>query len=251
MGSKIVVVEDELIIAFDIKGLLEAEGYIVEIIVDFENPLEKIISCKPDLVLLDINLKSNIDGVKIAEELLKNDHIPFVFLTSYYDRVTLDRVKNTRPYGFITKPFKDVDLISTISIILNNFSHRKIDGTRENESISTEAPFFLKTVVTYINEHITEKIDNDTLVEISKWKYHHFIRIFNKYMGLTPYQYILAKKIEVAKTLLIETDTPTTQIGFDLSFESYGNFCNAFKKNVGVSPKQFRSRYLTQKYLQE
>ena len=125
MKQTILVVEDELLIAFDLKEILEEEGYNAIInIVTVAQAIELIENEKPILVLIDINLKNNDDGVLIGHYLLKKDTIPYLYITSHSDKVTLDRVKETRPYGFIVKPFKPIDVKTTVSIILNNYQHK-------------------------------------------------------------------------------------------------------------------------------
>ncbi|WP_456462020.1 LytR/AlgR family response regulator transcription factor [Lutibacter sp.] len=116
---KILIVEDEPIIASDIEMSLEEIGYeVVGIEEDAESALQSIKNNKPDLVLLDINLDRDMDGIILAEEINLHFNIPFVFLTSNTDNLTINRVKRTKPAGFIVKPFTDKDLQSNIEIAL-------------------------------------------------------------------------------------------------------------------------------------
>jgi len=116
---KILIVEDEPIIASDIEMSLEEIGYeVVGIEEDAESALKHIENNKPDLVLLDINLDGDMDGIILAEEINLHFNIPFVFLTSNTDNLTINRVKRTKPAGFIVKPFTDKDLQSNIEIAL-------------------------------------------------------------------------------------------------------------------------------------
>ncbi|WP_269223730.1 response regulator transcription factor [Flavobacterium sp. IMCC34518] len=240
----ILVVEDEFLIANDIKNILTDNGY--EVIANVSNvaKAKEIINLnKPQLILLDINLIGEEDGIDLGNYLLHLDTIPFLYLTSFADTVTLDRAKKTRPYGFLVKPFKSIDLLTTVSIVLNNYIHKKIDIVRSDEVITDDSPLRIKQVVSYINEHINDKIEIDDLAAITRWKNHHFIRMFSKYIGMTPYQYILKIKIERAKSLLIETTEPIANIATDLGFSGYSNFCVAFKKlNNNEPPDSFRKR---------
>lgn len=243
MKPKIIVVEDELIIAHDIKGILEQEDYEAIInIVNVDQAIEAIETENPNLVLIDVNLKSNKDGTEIGHYLLQKDTIPFVYITSNSDSITLEKVKDTRPYGFIVKPFKPIDIKTTVFLALNTFKHRKIDHIRSTEEeIIDDIPFRIKQTITYINEHILERIEIDRLAEITKWKKHHFIRIFTKHMDITPYQYILNRKIEKSKILLQDDRISITAISFELGFQSYSNFCNAFKKITNKTPDAYRN----------
>ena len=241
MKQKIIVVEDDIIIAHDIKGILETDYNVQINIKSVEEAIILIDEEKPDLVLLDINLKSEKDGTELGEYLLTKDTIPFIYITSFCDAATLDKVKSTRPYGFIVKPFKPVDIQAKVFLALNNFKHRKIDTLRSSQEITNDIPFRIKETVNYINKHINEKIDISSLATITNWKKHHYIRVFTKFMDVTPYQYILFRKIEKSKILLAEDYISITSIAFELGFQSYSNFCNAFKKLTGTTPESFRN----------
>lgn len=242
MKQKILIVEDELLIAYDLKEIIEEEGFDATMnVVTVAQAIELIEREIFSLVLIDINLKNNDDGVALGHYLLKKDVIPFVYITSNSDNFTLQRVKETRPQGFIVKPFKPVDVKTTISIVLNNYQHKNIDPVRSEKPLIDDVPFRIREVVNYINKNICDKIEIDDLVELTQWKKHHFIRMFTKCMNITPYQYILQVKINKAKLLICETKQPITEIAQDLGFESYSNFCIAFKKlNDGKNPEVYK-----------
>jgi len=81
--------------------------------------LDLFSSTAADLILLDINIKGTLSGIDLAEIIRKKYHVPFVFLTSFSDKVTLDRVKETVPYGYIVKPFNENDLKVNIELALH------------------------------------------------------------------------------------------------------------------------------------
>lgn len=241
MRNKILVVEDQYIIALDIKNILEAENYEVETeYVSVANVFDIINENPPDLILIDIHLNEEQTGIDIGNYLLKKDTIPFIYITSYSDRVTLDKVKNSRPYGFIVKPYKKIDLISTVFLVINNFQYRKIDLLRNTEIEKIDIPIQLKTTLDYIEKNISQKIDVAQLAALTRWDKAHFSRVFKQFLALTPYQYILQQKIEVAKTVIETTDDQFRTIAYDLGFSSYSNFCNAFKKATNFSPENYR-----------
>ena len=252
MKPTILVVEDELLIAMDIKGILEHEGYNVIInLTTVNDAIQAIETYQPVLVLLDINLKQDDDdGISLGHYLLSKDTIPYIYITSFSDNVTLDRVKDTRPHGMIVKPFKTIDVRTAVSIVLNNYKHKKIDILRQEEKIDDAVPFIIKGVVAYINDHIDKRIDIDQLAQTTKWTYMHFIRMFTKFMGVTPYQYILKKKIAKSIVLITETDIPLSNIAADVSFSNYTNFCTVFKRETGKSPDNFRKFHSIKKYLE-
>jgi signal transduction histidine kinase len=120
MDIKILVVEDEVIVAADIAGRLKKLGYAVTATVSSgEEAIEKVAENPPDLVLMDIVLKGHMDGVTAAEKIRINTNVPTVFLTAYADDKTLQRAKLTNPFGYIVKPFQQNDLRVAIEIALH------------------------------------------------------------------------------------------------------------------------------------
>lgn len=117
--EKILVVEDERIVAKDIVKSLQRLGYkVVASVASGEEALQKVIEAQPDLVLMDIMLKGKMDGIETTEEIHKNFDIPVIYLTAYADEKTLGRAKITEPFGYIIKPFDERDLHTTIEIAL-------------------------------------------------------------------------------------------------------------------------------------
>lgn len=118
-GKKILVVEDEYIIAEDIRKSLINLGYSVPFIVSSgEEAIEKAKEYDPDLVLMDIMLDGEMDGIKAAEMIRSSSNIPIIFLTAFSDEKILERAKITEPYGYIIKPFKERELRINIEIAL-------------------------------------------------------------------------------------------------------------------------------------
>ncbi|MFA0823590.1 MAG: response regulator [Methanomethylovorans sp.] len=133
---KILIVEDENIIALNIKKKLKSFGYAVPAIVSTGEEAVKMAEIiSPDLILMDIMLKGDMDGVKAAEEIKKRFSIPVIYLTAYSDDKVLDRAKVTEPYRYIVKPFKAIDLRSNIEMALYRHSMQK---STDNERASCE-----------------------------------------------------------------------------------------------------------------
>jgi two-component system, response regulator PdtaR len=135
MSAKILVVEDERITAEDIKRSLEKVGYKVPAIVSTgEEAVQFSEKYKPDLVLMDIVLDGNIDGIEAAETIRTKFEIPVIYLTAYYDKSTVERAKTTHPsafilkepFGFLHKPFEENELYTAIDILLNRKYEEKI-----------------------------------------------------------------------------------------------------------------------------
>ena len=118
------IVEDESIVAKDIQNSLTKLGYnVVGTANNGKDALEKISEIEPDLVLMDIQIKGNMSGIEVSEKIKERLHIPVIFLTAYADEGTLSRAKITEPYGYILKPFKEIDLHSTIEMAV--YKHQK------------------------------------------------------------------------------------------------------------------------------
>jgi two-component system, cell cycle sensor histidine kinase and response regulator CckA len=121
--SRIMIVEDELIVAQNIKNQLGKLGYEVPATADNgPDAIKNAEEHKPDLVLMDIRLSGPMDGIETADHIYSNYDIPVVYLTAYADNETLDRAKITDPFGYILKPFELKKLHSTIEIAL--YKHR-------------------------------------------------------------------------------------------------------------------------------
>lgn len=123
---KILVVEDEIVIARDIKRILEKSGYEVPATSSTgEEAINKADQLKPDLVIMDIILKGKMDGIETAHKIYQEYDIPVVFLTSYDDKDILNRAKETDPFGYLLKPFNNRELYVTIEIALHKHKTEK------------------------------------------------------------------------------------------------------------------------------
>lgn len=247
---KILIVEDELLIAKNISLILEQDGFETTFgITTVEEAMSALSTGGFSLVLIDVNLRNHSDGVVLGNYLLRLDTTPFVYITSHADKVALERIKDSRPHGIIVKPFKSLDIKSTVSIVLNNYKYKKIDITRSEAMVIDEVPFILKEVIKYIDNNIEHRIDIHDLSNTTRWSNQHFIRVFTKYIGDTPYQYILKKKMEKAKVLITETQLPMKDIAYELGYLSYGNFCKLFKREIGMNPEEYRKFNSVSQYL--
>ncbi|MFN8231870.1 MAG: response regulator [Bacteroidia bacterium] len=120
----IFIVEDESIVAKDIQNSLIKLGYnVVGIANNGKDAIEKILELKPDLLLMDIMIKGDLTGIDVSDKIKEKLNVPIIFLTAYSDEGTLAKAKVTEPYGYILKPFKEVDLHSTIEMAY--YKHQK------------------------------------------------------------------------------------------------------------------------------
>jgi len=118
-APRILIVEDEGFVALDLKDRLESFGYeVTDIVPSGEMAIEKIEALRPDLVLMDIMLSGEMDGIMTADEIRKRFNIPVVYLTAYSEDTLLQKAKITEPYGYIIKPYNDRELRIAVEIAL-------------------------------------------------------------------------------------------------------------------------------------
>ena len=124
LHKSILIVEDESIIAEDMSDSLISLGYrVTDIVYSGEEAILSVAESRPDLVLMDVNLQGEIDGITAAEEIRSRFQIPVVYLTAYADEKTLRRVNATKPFGYIVKPFEEKNLHTTIQLALHRHQH--------------------------------------------------------------------------------------------------------------------------------
>jgi DNA-binding LytR/AlgR family response regulator len=140
---KILVVEDEMVIGAKISMQLTSLGYeVTGILPRGEEAVIHVEKNKPDIVLLDINIKGKLDGIETALQIQKLDDIPIIYLTANSDEATFNRARSTKPYAFICKPFKQVDLQRAIELTISRMEQNGNNAVTE-EPFNIERPFIL------------------------------------------------------------------------------------------------------------
>lgn len=173
MGKvKVLIVEDEIIIADNIADTLEELGYeVLEPANTYTEAIELIEEEKPDIAILDIQLTGKKSGVDLAEKINNEYKFPFIFLSSNTDQLTLEEAKRVEPLAYLVKPFNKGELYTSIEVALYNYSKQKEKALDESNLIIKEALFikqdktflrlnfknilFLKSDHIYINIHMT------------------------------------------------------------------------------------------------
>ena len=140
--SKILIVEDEMLIARELEARLSGLGYgMVGIASSGEEAIRSACEAQPDMVLMDIVLKGDMDGIDVASEIRKRFDIPTVYVTAYADDSTLQRAKVTEPYGYILKPFSESEIHAAVEMAL--YKHQMEMTLREAQ----EARLLLAAIV--------------------------------------------------------------------------------------------------------
>ncbi|MBN1168003.1 MAG: response regulator [Methanospirillaceae archaeon] len=135
-GSKILIVEDEMIISMEIKQKLHSMGYVtVGQAITGESAIQKAGETMPDLVLMDIRLKGDMDGITAGKRIMDLYDIPIIFLTAHSDKATLERAISVSPSGYLLKPFKERELMTNIEMSLHKDRVRK----KLHEEVTSQA----------------------------------------------------------------------------------------------------------------
>ncbi|MCK9150634.1 methanogen output domain 1-containing protein [Methanobacterium alcaliphilum] len=198
--TSLLVVEDESIVAMDIKHRAEGLGYnVLGIASSGEEAIEKTEKTRPDLILMDIVLKGKMDGVEAAQIIRDKFDIPVVYLTAYSDEKTLGRAKLTGPFGYIIKPFEDRELHSAVEVAL--YKHKMDSKLKESEERyralfeSSPDPILLLDTdgkINFMNHRVEtllgirrKKVIGNSLLTLSKWGFIDEVTV-KKYLELIP-----------------------------------------------------------------
>lgn len=133
---RIGILEDEALIAEHLSAVIEDKGYELVFLCDNVEDAKVALTKGVDLVLLDIKVNGALTGLDLAQHLNENYHLPFIFISSNFDINTLEQVKIVKPYGFLTKPFKNIDVDIAIDVALE-----KHNSLKESNSITNNYLF--------------------------------------------------------------------------------------------------------------
>ncbi len=150
-GARILIVEDQRLIAADLENTLQKLGYTtVGVAPTGEEAVQKAGSCTPELVLMDIRLRGDMDGIEAAGIIRERYDLPVVYLTAYADEETLLRAKLTTPFGYVVKPFNERELRAAIEIALyKHKTDRKLAEERARRRLTEEAGLLVDSVEGY------------------------------------------------------------------------------------------------------
>lgn len=175
---KISITEDEALIADHLAACLEDLGYEITSISDnAKDTLAELLMNKPDIVIVDINIHGEMDGVDLVSAINKSFDLPVIYLTSNSDKQTIERVKQTKPAGFILKPYTVKDLETNIEIALYKYAEQNYSETLRYKSLTIlKDAFFIKDKhalikVSFEDILYAEAMDNYCVIYTSNRKY--------------------------------------------------------------------------------
>jgi diguanylate cyclase len=178
--TNILIVEDELIIAKNTAKKLENLGYnVAKIVTSGQAALQYVITEKPDLILMDIAIKGDFDGIETATRIKSIEDIPIIFLTAYANENTLDRAAQTGCYGYLIKPYRDKELEATVKMTLSKHQEQsaiqqalqhtvneysaQYDDIYKNSLTNLPNKLFLRDVFNYFSSLLDSKATATTL----------------------------------------------------------------------------------------
>ena len=219
MAARILVVEDEPVVALDLRTRLTRMGYVVsETVARGEDALVVAETLRPDLILMDIRLRGVMDGISAAEEIRRRFGLPVVYLTAHADEATIDRARITEPFGYILKPFDERELRTVIEMAL--YKHDDERKLRESErryatTLSSIGDAVIATDpsgrVTFMNP-VAEKLTGWNLAEASETSLKSVFNICNeetRVIAANPIDRVLTERVIVGlanHTVLISRD---------------------------------------------
>lgn len=139
---KVLIVEDEVLIADNIAYTLEELGYhVFEPAMGYKEAIEAIEQEKPDIAILDIQMPGQRNGIDLAIDINNKYHFPFIFLTSNSDKITLEQAKKVEPLAYLVKPFNRKELYTSIELALYNYSKRSEKALNQENLVIQDALF--------------------------------------------------------------------------------------------------------------
>ncbi|MEZ5584551.1 MAG: response regulator, partial [Candidatus Competibacteraceae bacterium] len=188
--TRVMVVEDESLVALALRKKLENLGYEVPAVFNSgEEAVEQVVTVRPDAILMDIMLAGQIDGVTAAERILSRHEAPIIYLTAYSDKSTLDRAKQTAPQGYLIKPFEGPELHSALEMALYRHrmekilsdKHKALFAAKERAQVTLQAigdaviTTDAQGIVDYLNP-VAEKLTGWTMGEARGQPLHEIFR---------------------------------------------------------------------------
>jgi CheY-like chemotaxis protein len=216
-GERIMVVEDESILAMLIKRKLQNWGYeVVDWVDTGEAAVKNAKEILPDLILMDIVLKGDMDGIEAAQQIRKDVDVPIIYLTAYSNDEVLKRAQETEPYGYILKPFRESEVNANIKMALYKYNSEKKKREEIKKRVLTDFYDLVQKSMSDYADYSKEEI-KETLLDIFTKRIERELPDFYDYMD--------------KKGLDIEKDKPET------IFDAYLHWLSNLLIDFGIRSK--------------
>lgn len=242
--AKILVVEDEMLVAEDIAGRLKRLGYdVTDIVESGEEAIASVLKNPPDLVLMDIILGGELDGIETVEAIHQHQYIPVVYLTAYGDKKTLNRSKITEPLGYITKPFDEQQLNITIEIALNKYQgenklRKSLIDSEKYRQVTEESLRVKNQYISMISHELRQPISQILLsaetLEVSQEKFD----MTKKKQYLQFIQNAAENMDEMVENLLFIGRSENGKIEIERQPIELAEFCQQLIEQLQLNPNQ-------------
>lgn len=234
---KILIIEDEVMIAEILKDYLVSFGYTqIEMAHDKATGLQLLEQFKPNLVLLDIRMEREKVGLEIGNWINTKYRIPFMYITAHSDKQMISEIMETQPAGYINKPVKKADLLANILRISQS---DLIIHDADNNSLNNTDKQLIQQVQSYLQQNLLtefeglEKISDRFGISVTKLKNN-----FKLMYGKPIYQYFSELQMKEAMRLIRKEKLLIKEVASKFGYESQGRFSEAFKKVNGVLPSE-------------
>lgn len=178
MKIKVLIVEDEELYADKMEMQLDKLGYEHLATVDNSEAAFAILEKEtPDLILMDVNIEGEYDGIELADKIHQTQNIPILFITSLEDEMTFRRAKRTNPIGFLAKPFNEIQLRRTVELIINQLDNKTKKTDHSESTIFKNDHFFIKN-----NQQLEKVFFNDIVYLEADGRYTKVITKTKKYL---------------------------------------------------------------------
>jgi two-component system, LytTR family, response regulator LytT len=223
---KILIVEDEVLIAEDLKDILKTFGLKkIEMVHDKTSALENLRLNKPDIAILDIRMEKELDGLEIGEFIQNNYKLPFIFITAHSDIEMIKKIIKTKPVGYITKPFKKSDLFANINLAIEQLTTNNklfIKDGYSTHVININEIVYIESEGNYINiftsskKYLSRQNMESILLDIDS---NDFLKIHRSYVvNLNK-----VKKYSSKEVIINEITLPISKTFYDVFIEIMKN----------------------------
>lgn len=241
---KVLLVDDEIMIREGFKRLFDWEAHGLEVVGEASDGMEalgQIDALVPDIVIMDINIPI-MNGLKVIEiSRTKHPEIAYIIVSGYDDFAYCRQALRLQITDYILKPVNYEEFGSCIDNLKISMYENK---TKEISDTEKSDERVISSITRYMQEHLSEEISLSVLADIFHLNPQYISQLFKNEIGVGFLAYLTNIRIEKAKKLLLSTSLSVTEIAEHTGYSDYRVFTKVFKKTEGITPSQFRRKFL-------